>query len=282
MIYENIPPLTPAELERGRTKPPEKGYPSVDNRLEIARISLGAMIRDRRIFIPDDGPWHITDHPNRQDGISKGRYVERLITNDNPATDEEAQKWQNMGLWTDTANRALHPRFWQLLTTPDVGMFTGPGFHYRNGPQRQANLGARRVRNERIEYAVIKKRKDGAWGLPGGYVESHHKTIEEAAFDEGIQEAGLDQRQMGHLAIRQAIFSPPKGFRRDTLHSWGEEYFVFVASYDNPALEGVELAVNDTDEIADADWMDLETIATHPHFMGAHRDRTLEVEGISL
>jgi 8-oxo-dGTP pyrophosphatase MutT (NUDIX family) len=280
MIYQDIPPLTQAEIEKGRVKPPEKDYPSIDKRLYISRLSLGAMIRDGGIFIPDDGPWHITSHPNRQDGINKGRHVERLITNDNPASDEEGQKWRDMGLWTDTANRALHPRFWQLLTAPNVGMFTGPGFHYDNGPQRQSNLGAKRIRAGKTEYAVIKKRSDDTWGLPGGYVEAG-QTIEETAFAEGWQEAGIDRHRMGHCAIR-TVFSPPKGFRRDTLHSWGEEYFVFAASYDNPSLEGIELAIEDVREIADADWMTLEVIATHPHFMGTHRDRTLEAEGISL
>lgn len=281
MTYENLPPLTRVEIEKGKIKNPESGYPPIGDRLEIPRIALASMMREGLIHIPDYGPWHIINHPNRADGVKKGRNVERLITNDNPASNEEGQRWRDMGLWTDTANRALHPRFWQLLTTPDVGMYTGPGFHYGNGPQRMANLGTRRVRNGKVEYATIRKRANLSWGLPGGYAEAHHETLEDAAFDEGWQEAGIARAKLGNYVARH-VFSPPKGFRRDTLHSWGEEYFIFVASLDNPELEGVELEIHDTDEIIDAAWVDLETIAAHPDFMGTHRDRTLEAEGIFI
>src|SRR5919202_1213065 len=140
MIYERITPLSDEEIERGRKKDPAPGYPDTAHRLKIPPQQLQRMIAENRIEIPDEGEAHfIYNHPNRVNGMAKGRRVERIITNKAPASDQEGQKWRNMGLYTDTANRALHPRFFQLLTTPDVGMYTGPGFYYGNGPQRIAN-----------------------------------------------------------------------------------------------------------------------------------------------
>ncbi|HEU5122312.1 MAG TPA: NUDIX hydrolase, partial [Candidatus Saccharimonadales bacterium] len=258
-------------------KPPEEGYPPIEYKLEIPRLALHVMWQSNHIEIPD-GPWHITNHPNRQRPEVQHR-IEPIATKERPMSTARQQHWDMLGLRKDTAGRPLHPRALQLLGTAGVGMFTGPGFHYTYGPQRMANLGAKRIRGNKTEYAVVRKHGKKDWSLPGGYAEPYHATIEDAAFHEGWQEAGLDRRQMGHVAMR-TIFSPPKGFRRDTLHAWGEEYFTFVASYNNPALEGVELAVYDTKEIADARWMDLETIITTEDFVETHRKRTLEAEGV--
>jgi 8-oxo-dGTP pyrophosphatase MutT (NUDIX family) len=277
MTYENIIPFTNDELEREKDKHPEDGYPSIEYRLHVPRIMLAEMMRDDAIYVPDDGPWFIDNHPNRLRGIAKGHNVERFITNEEPASHEEAQHWRDQGLWTDTANRALHPRFLQLLSAPHVGMFTGPGFHYHNGPKRMANLGVRRERNGKVEYAAVRKHGKDIWRLPGGYMEDHQETIDDAAFDEGWQEAGIAREKFGCYVARR-VFSMPKGFRRDTLHSWGEEHFVFPLSLDNPELESMELMINDTDEIAEAAWIDVETIASHPAFGGTHRKRTLENE----
>ena len=149
-------------------------------------------------------------------------------------------------------------------------MFTGPGFHYRYGPQRMGNLGIRRERKGSVEYAVVLvQRSTEMWGMPGGYADIG-ETPQDAAFREGFEEAGIHRDLLGELVLHE-LLSPPKGFRRDTLHAWGEEWFTFVSSKNNPSFEGIELSVNDTEEVIDVTWMSIGDIERQSNFLGTHR-----------
>lgn len=225
------------------------------------------MLKDEEIVIAE-GPWSVMDHPNRQDP-SIQHLLDPIHTIGNPMNEEQAEHWRQLGLLVDTAGRPLHPRAAQLLTTPNVGMFTGPGFHYTYGPQRMGNLGLRRVQNSMVEYAVTAvQRGNLTWGLPGGYAETG-ESVEEAAFREGNEEAGIAKEQLGEVVARTVI-SPPKGFKRDTLHAWGEEWFTFLSVADQQILGDMELNPIDTLEVVDAAWMSLDTIKTEPGFMSTH------------
>lgn len=121
------------------------------------------------------------------------------------------------------------------------------------------NLGARRERNGVVEYAMAAvQRSTLKWGMPGGYA-NHGETVEAAAFREGYEEVGIKRTALAAVSVRAAVLSPPIGFKRDTLHAWGEEWFTFVHSTDNPGLDGVELKAHDQ-EVTDVAWVPLEDV----------------------
>lgn len=281
--FECPPPLTNDELEVAKKRLPDADYPSLECR-QLMTIPWDKWVdmRDNgQIFIPDDGPWHITDHPNRQ---QTERPVTPIVTADNPMSAEQVAQFRLQGVRLfDTLWRPLHPRAEQLLTTPGVGMYTGPGKHYDYGPQLMGNLGVRRVRGTRrnpiVEYALVEVRRGrDVWGLPGGYAKPE-ESAESAAFREGLEEANLLAGLMGTIAIRQVAVIP-KGFKADTLHAWGQEEFTFVYSRDNQGMDGIELRVNDMREkILRAAWVDVERIkADEKLLMLTHRNQILENE----
>lgn len=285
MGYENIAPLTEAQLAVEIVKPPERDYPSLACKWETSPAHWEDMVRSGEIWIPDGGPWHIARHPNRMKPEAVGR-TEPLATPDSPISEERVAQWHKMGLLTDTLGRVLHPRAAQLLTTPGVGMFTGPGFNYGYGPKVMGNLMIRRVRlvprarSPVIEYATTQVlRSSLVWGLPGGYPEEG-ETPEETAFREAEEEAGIQRSSLGNIDIRE-VHIVPKGFRRDTLHAWGEDSFTCVESIDNPGLEGVTLQINDPKEIVAVRWMGVEEIVAlkkEDTFMNAHAEQVVANE----
>lgn len=247
-----------AELAENSAKLPERGYPPTKDRLYLPPTTWNDMVHNGEVTIPD-GPWHITSHPNRQRPEVQG-LLDGIATEDSPMSAEHITRWQGMGLLVDTAGRPLHPRASQLLTTPGVGMFTGPGFHYRYGPQRMGNFGLRRERNGVVEYAMSAVRRSTLkWGMSGGYT-NVGETVDAAAFREGYEEVGVERKALGALSVRATVFSPPKGFKRDTLHAWGEEWFTFVRSLDNPGLDGVELITHDEHEVAEVAWVSVDDV----------------------
>jgi 8-oxo-dGTP pyrophosphatase MutT (NUDIX family) len=96
------------------------------------------------------------------------------------------------------------------------------------------------------------------WGLPGGYAEMG-ETPQQAALREGSEEIGTDlrkpelQRVAGRLVLRD-VLARLKCSPKDTLHAWLEEWFTFVHSLENPALEGLELGSGDP-EVLERGWM---------------------------
>lgn len=258
MFYSNITPLSAAELSKNSVKSPEPGYPPINVRLYLPPITWDRMVHSGEIAIPD-GPWHIKDHPNRQKQSNQS-LLDAIATEASPMSAEHKARWRSLGLLTDSAGRPLHPRAAQLLTKPGVGMFTGPGFHYRYGPQRMGNLGLRRKRNGTVEYAMAAvQRSTLKWGMPGGYADAG-EAVDDAAFREGCEEVGIERHKLGALIVRAAVLSPPKGFKRDTLHAWGEEWFTFAQSQDNPGLDGLELLPHDDEEVVDVAWVSVEDV----------------------
>jgi len=282
--YAHMPLLTPQEIEEGRNKKPAKDYPSIDHRLKIPAVAWETMLQNGRIIIPE-GLHSINDHPHRNQP-DKAHLMHPIATEDNPMGEEWAAYWHQLGLLTDTADRPLHPRAAQLLTHPDVGMFTGPGYHYRYGPQRMGNLALRRLRDTVIEYAMVAVNRDGGekWSVPGGYLqEEDNESVDQTAFREGWEEANIIPHFLGRYVIRR-VLSPPRGFKRDTLHGWGEEWFTFPISYDNPGMDGVELsAKNDTKEVRRVAWVNRDVIANPPtdfDIISTHQRIILEHEAL--
>jgi 8-oxo-dGTP pyrophosphatase MutT (NUDIX family) len=112
------------------------------------------------------------------------------------------------------------------------------------------------------------------WGFPGGYAELG-ETPRQAAFREGGEEVGVDlraqefQRLIGQHVLRD-VLARLKCSPKDTLHAWLEEWFTFVHSPENPALEGVELRKGDA-EVLEMGWMDVADIVTREDFLGTHK-----------
>lgn len=258
MTYADTVPLTPAELAENNAITPERGYPTTDRRLYLPPAVWSKMLHSGEIAIPD-GPWHIANHPNRQQAAHQ-HLLHDIATEESPMSAQQITHWQNLGLLVDTAGRPLHPQAAQLLTMPGIGMFTGPGFHWRYGPQRMGNLGLRRERNGSVEYAMAAvQRSTIKWGMPGGYANAG-ETMDDAAFREGYEEVGVERKALGAIALTAAVLSPPKGFGRDTLHAWGEEWFTFLHSLNNPGLDGIKLETHDEQEVKGVAWVPLDHV----------------------
>jgi 8-oxo-dGTP pyrophosphatase MutT (NUDIX family) len=287
MSYEKMPPLTRKELKEGRNKTPEKDYPDKKHRLTLTPRQWAEMVqldsstgRRPNLVIPE-GPHSAVNHPNYLKANPRER--DPVATIDNPLGEEWLDKWNELGIeFVDTANRPLHPRAKQLLTAPDLGMFTQLGFHRRYGPAQMGNLGVWRERDGVVEYVVTVVERGGkpTIGLPGGYRDPGDKDIVETALREGFEEAGTPRtrKKLGVKAVHTVI-SYPKGFKRDTLHAWGEEYFSFVELHDPQASHIPKLHVNDRSErVLEALWMSVEAIETDQRVMQTHRERVLDNE----
>ncbi len=107
-IYRRLLPLGPAEIEEGRKKTPQVGYPSLEDKLYIPTGGWQHMVEDEEIVIPE-GPWSVTDHPNRQ-GSSIQHLLDPIHTIGNPMSEDRtgalASTWAISG---HQAGRPLPP-----------------------------------------------------------------------------------------------------------------------------------------------------------------------------
>ena len=268
MSHNTLTLLTDEQIYKYSMKAPERGYPllPVGRRLTIPREQWYQMVAVGEIVIPDDPRYYITDHPNRVLS-KKPEQVRAPITVDNPPTPEQEAQWDIMGLKRDTLRRPLHRRAEQLLTTPGVGMYTGPGFHYSEGPQRMGNLLFRVLREGRPHYALSCsiRARGPVWGAPGGYFdyyERQDRDIRDTALHEAYEECGIPRELCNQMTFLEEVQTEPKGFKRDTLHAWGEESFSSVYNLDdsNPDLRRLQLHPIDTEEAIATEFWDLPTI----------------------
>lgn len=284
-MSEQIIPYTRQQLVELKSRPPEHGYPSTENRLILPKRLLGKMAVEDAIIIPD-GPWFVNDHPNRK-GVDPAR-LDQIVTAENPARPEQTEHWQREGYLIDRRlGLPLHPRFPQLIQA--FGMYAGPGFSYRYGPQKATNLGLRAVEGDTIYYLLTKVFSRNAWGLPGGY-QDEGETLLAGAFRELKEETGVilsAETQQGLTIV--SGFVPPSGLYRDTMHSWMEQYFHFVltlAAMDRQAFGN--LAPEDKSEIQALRWCTVEEIqnGTIPGYdgltelpiMSSHQKQVLQNE----
>jgi 8-oxo-dGTP pyrophosphatase MutT (NUDIX family) len=166
-------------------------------------------------------------------------------------------------------------------------MFTQPGAHFGYGPQLIGNFGLRRVRRGKVEYATVgvgRDELDANGGkrirrsIPGGYA-GKGESANEAASRELYEELGIRVGALGSISVRQVVI-PPHPFWKNTIHAWTREEFTFAYSEDNPELGGVEINVQDVNEVVEARWMGVEEIQQDGDFLGAHRKQILENEAV--
>jgi len=215
------------------------------------------MVAANNIIIPP-GMYFVDRHKNREG--KDPALLDRIVTLANPAAPEQTERWEREGYLIDRRlGLPLHPRFMQLIRT--FGMYAGPGFSFRYGPQRATNIGLRALEGDQVYYLLTKTYARNAWGLPGGY-QDPTETLLEGAFREGREETGITFSESMRRELQVlSSFVPPSGVYRDTMHSWMEQYFYFVqaqTSMDRQAFGSP--APEDIGEIQAIKWATLEEI----------------------
>lgn len=258
------------------------GFPSPDQRLTFEPEEWREMVENDCIELPD-GPWHV-DFESRYERGKEGK-IDRLVTKECPATAAQLKRWGRVGLMT-TLGLALHPLAEVGFTTTfadgsKVGMFTGPGRHWRYGPQLVVNLGVRRKRKGEIEYLTVgveraARREDGDMSkpqkkirrsLPGGHAEG--TSAYQTALKEGKEETGIGADLLQHLP-GQLITTVPSLFGPNTAVSWLDERYLMLNAGHRPDIANFVPEPEDTDEIVEASWMTLEAIREDKSFLGSH------------
>jgi ADP-ribose pyrophosphatase YjhB (NUDIX family) len=206
---------------------PYAGYP--ERRLIIPTGELA--IRNNVLYLPDHTS-EVNHHSNR-DGADPALLHPIVPTRELPKLDiTYVERWKRLGLGMDQYNRPLHPKWRELITNPQIGVFTGPGFYYLYGPNGTSDAAVYRTPYagapvEDYEWLLIKRRKEGAteegkWALPGGFGEPDDSSVVVTARRELGEETGLTD--MGDSA--QIIQQRRPAGRRTTLNSWTENSLV--------------------------------------------------------
>jgi hypothetical protein len=173
--YENLPPLTDAQLRAIAEMEPPAGYPK--ERLRIEPEKWAKMVREDRIIIPrtPGALWRVDTHPNRTNAPENSRHLIQPSVHEQPITREQIDGWRALGLRTDhETGEAIHYHAAQIITT--VGMYGGLGFLFQHGPQGVAAAVVRRDPHpggagQEGQYAIIRREDNQMWALPVGFRE---------------------------------------------------------------------------------------------------------------
>ncbi len=255
MQHELLTPLTKEQLIKCRTKI-AAGYPDADKKLILTPGEWQEIASNG--FVLPIGAWTVDKHPKRLKSSEKAHF-DPIYTAENPMPPKAIERWKALGLRYDASTGLpIHPRAEQLLTTPNLGMFTQVGSFYRPGPNEIANGGLRRKRGDEAEYACVAvEREDGlVWSLGGGFFDpGQDKDLFDATSRELLEEIGISIKQLGGLAVKQYNDGPQYAWAA-TANAWMQESYLFMQSHANPALEGFEtLEPNDRKEVVATDWL---------------------------
>lgn len=245
------PPLSSSHLDdiaRRLAAMQLPGYPPCHERLFMHMPGLRL---EERILIVPEGPWHITNHPNRQG-------VDPALLDPEAAEQVSAERraaWQTKGLAIDHLGRPIHPYWRQLLRDSRIGLPTGIGMFYRYGPNPIVDSVVYRWKGKTPEFLLIRQKTSGKWGLPGGFIDAADTSVEAAARRELREESGLD----GLEGQGEILWHGLPLRSRDTLNAW-TEITVFLFHPDQYDSSGSELVAGD-----DADrarWVSQSTAAS--------------------
>ncbi|HJQ08563.1 MAG TPA: NUDIX domain-containing protein [Candidatus Saccharimonadales bacterium] len=218
------------------------GYPPAYQRLFLH--VPGVQVSNGSVTVPD-GPWHITDHPNRHGVHRKLLDVEVLGPHTTQAQPGDSAAWRKKGLATDQLGRPLHPHWRQLLGDPRIGLPTGIGLFYRYGPNPMVDSIVYRWNGKTPEFLLIHQKNSGKWGLPGGFIDSTDASAEAAARRELYEESGLDISASNSEIVWHGL--PLRS--RDTLHAWAEVTVVLFHSSPNALHAALLSAGDDADKV---------------------------------
>ena len=278
MQHEQLALLSDQNLAGCVDKIPN-GYPPAADKLRLMPGQWSEIAQNG--YVMPQGKWTLDHHRRQQDGGAEGLHP--IYTAENPAPQQEIQRWQRLGLRIDQeSGLPIHPRAEQLLTT--VGMFTQVGSFYAPGPNPVVNVGVRRVRNHVAEYACVAVRRSRPrtdtmsgdsiyWSLAGGFVnQGKDEDRLVGALRETREELGLRVGEIGNLALHHYDDEPQYTWAA-TVHAWMQESYYFASSLTNVALEGFEkLTPEDRKEIVDTAWLTREQMNDPAlDFMDTHR-----------
>lgn len=271
-----------AELRELAHDEPLPGYPEMSDRWRISTKKWDDMDETGVITVPD-GPWNITNHPDRE-----GMRTEELELADEHTVDpRQTAKWRAEGLLVSDRGFPIHPLGRLGVTgtlengTLPIGMATGLGRHLQPGPIAIGNLAVSRGDEDDLEYAVVstpRRTKNGVkyrLSFPGGYAKPG-ETVEEACLREGDEEANLGViaeitgNPLGSIVRRIVKLSPSLG-GPNTLNAWLDEHFAFAEAPNSHAIRSLQLQTSDPREVSSVLWVSEARLVDNPNFMGAHR-----------
>ena len=177
-----------------------------------------------------------------------------------PSTEEQTIL-SSSGYQLDQKGRPLHPWLYDMLTTPDVGVVTNKGKFYKWGPNYTGDPII--ITREPIPRIALVQRKDnGLWALPGGFVDQADGTDPviagiNASRREAFEEIGIDVR--GEVEV---IYQGPVADPRATAHAWPETTGVLWR------IDQAEQLTPDFQEVDDAVWFPINQLPDTLH--GSH------------
>lgn len=242
-----------ARVIASRTFP---GYPLPANRLFLH--TAGVKVSGRTLFVPD-GPWQVNDHSNRRD-------VAAALLDDVIPSKDQATYWRAHAKYVDQVGRPLHPHWRELMGDSRIGLPTGLGAFYRYGPNTMADAIIYRRHKGTLEFLLIKQKRSGKWGVPGGFIEPTDASPEAAAYREAKEETGLcDLTGRAEVLLRTLPIR-----ERDTLNAWAEVVVVLIHAEQSYLQTAVPIA---GDDASIAQWFalsritDLDMLDTHPAYL---------------
>lgn len=273
-----------SELIKASKDKPMRGYPAPEDRWCVSAEEWEEIEATGIVPIPE-GPWNVTDHPDRQKAAAAGIPLDpAVVTPDTPIDPARTAEWKKKFKVT-TLGLPVHP-LTELVTTelPDgarLRMATGIGRERYYGPLNICNAAvARENEDDELEYAVVTTIRDGKkWiSFPGGYVELS-QTIAEGGVSELNQETGLvdacekagiswsDIEQQPHVlwALSPSVTGPC------TVNAWLAEHFFMIDASGIEDIRGITLKTQDPDEIKAVEWRSWRKLLSERALMKAHR-----------
>jgi hypothetical protein len=196
---------------------PFAGYPNAADRLFLNTPGL-KIDEDSRIITVPEGPWMVSDHPNRMRAN-----LDRL----DPLTPPEdlMLRWRQADYFLTQQGWPVHPDFRSLLTDERIGLPAGPGYFWKFGENETVDPVVYRVGTRGTQFLLIRRGDGGQWALPGGF-KDRDESVEAAARREAGEETSLTE--LGGNA--EVIFHKRSVGLRDTLNAWTENTVVLIHS----------------------------------------------------
>jgi len=271
-----------AELTELANDPALPGYPEMSNRWHISTDEWDEMAKRGVVTIPD-GPWHMTEHPERE----AARKRDKTIPDERSVDPQQTARWREQGLLVSDKGFPIHPLGRLGLTSEingiPIGMATGLGRLWQPGPAISGNLIVERENHAgELEYAMVVTRRTNKQGtterlsFPGGFGKPGEASIQ-TAIREAEEEAGLDVikeitgKSLGAFACNVVQRLNPSLGGPMTLNAWFEEHFGVVKLPNLPEIKRLELQTSDEDEVDSVRWVSAEELTDAKQLMGAHR-----------
>ncbi len=147
-------------------------------------------------------------------------------------TDEEIQKFTQLGLQVDKLGRPLHPNLKEMISSSAIGVVTGRGFFRQWGPNYTADP-IIVTKEKRPRLMLIERGDGGGLAFSGGFVDAGETPVQTAVRETG-EEAGKKLERVVKRHMKKTfrnlyrgvepvvIFEGPVPgeYRRTTAHAW--------------------------------------------------------------